>query len=403
MAQSFARNRNNITGWIIIAGIFLIIIITVLAGNFFKKEEKIERKIKNGDTLSFLVAAYDDNEVIKGGFVVFFQTKTNRCAVVSILPKTYVSFGKNGYYTFEEALKKKISFKEIQTGISTLIGTDINYYMFIKKNDLVKLIDMNNGVEIYSDGIKLTALDVDIPPGTVLLDGDKAVEYLSFLDPNDKNTEYDQLKRIQTLLKGFLKLKPDFLEQFNREIISNYIYKLFNTNISLNEFQILYREIKNKKIKSGVSDYSMGMTSIILYCDKKNIPGYDYIYLPKKSDQWFWKEVKDGVDSIKMDYSDEYSGTQSIEILNGTSTVGLASRAGDFLSGFGFNVLSVDNAEGNDFEHTVIISYGDELKAKRLSELIKCSRIVVKDENAENKKIDLTLILGKDFDGKIVR
>jgi anionic cell wall polymer biosynthesis LytR-Cps2A-Psr (LCP) family protein len=403
MPQSFSRSKGNLSGWIIIASIIVIIIVSIFAGNFFKKEEKIESSFKNGDTLTFFIAAYNDDNVIKGGFALIFQTKTNRCAIVSILPKTYVNFGNAGYFTLEEAINKKLNYKEISAGISRLIGNEINYYFFINKNNLIKLIDILGGIEVYTDGIKLPAINVNIPQGLILFDGDKALEYLSFLNSESVNAEYDQLKRIQNFMRGFLKLKPDFLEQFNKDIISNYIYKLLNTNMSLTEFQILYREIKNKKIKSNIDDYSKGMINIILYCDKKNIPGYDYIYLPKKSDQWFWKEVKDGIDAIGKEYNEKYFGSQVIEILNGTNTVGLASRAGEFLSGFGFDILNVDNAESNDFEHTVIIVYGDEQKAKRLSELIKCKTIIIKDENLENKRIDLTLILGKDFDGKVVR
>ena len=56
-----------------------------------------------------------------------------KCHILSILPKTYVSFGNQGYLTLEESLNKKVSYNNIKEGCGQLIGKNINYY-FLKSN-----------------------------------------------------------------------------------------------------------------------------------------------------------------------------------------------------------------------------------------------------------------------------
>jgi len=402
MSQFFSKNKGGYSGWIILFIIVLILFSTVFIGRFFKKEERIRQAFKNGETISFLILAYNEEKIVKGGAVFFFQSKTNRCSVVSILPKTYIAFGKSGYFTFEEVLKKKVSSEDILNGISNLINQKINYIILIKKSNLIKLIDLISGVEIYSEGIDDPKQKVKIPNDLVLLDGDKSCEYLSYIKSDDDKDNYEQLIRIQNFIRGFLRIKADMFEQLNKSIITNFIFKLVSTNMSLNDFIILYEEIK-KKFDNNIKDFSIGMNNIIVYCDRKNLVGYNYVYLPKKSGKWIKRELEDAIANINRDFTENETRITILEILNGTKATGLASRTGEYISEFGsFDILNVGNADSDDYENTIIIVYGNEEKARRLADLIKCERIVVKEDLDENK-IDVTLIIGKDFDGKVVR
>lgn len=401
MAQNYRTAKGGYAGWIIIILIIAIIITTIFVGRFFKREESIKLSFKNGETLSFFIAASDEDMNIKGAAVIFFNTKTNRCAVVSILIKTYINFYKHGYFTLEEALKKKLSYIDILDGINGLIGSKINYYVFINKENFIRLIDMIGGVEITTESIKHPTIKVNIPKGPTLLDGDKSIEYLSFILDEQESSEYDQLKRIQNYIRGFLKLKPDFLEQFNNKIVKNYLFTTITTNMSLNELLIFYDEVK-KKYKNNIRDYSIGLNNITLYCDKKDQVGYEYVYLPKQSGVWINSQVKDALLKIEKVYTQSEIGTVVLEVLNGTKTIGMAGRTAEYLSSYGFDILNVENAESDDYENTVLIVYGDEQKVRRLSELIRCKNVIIK-ENTDNNKIDATLIIGNDFDGKIVR
>jgi polyisoprenyl-teichoic acid--peptidoglycan teichoic acid transferase len=402
MNNFYGKKEKNITGLIIIGFIVLLVVGTVFAGRFFKDEEKIRVTFKNGETIPFLVLGTNSQNEICGAFVAFFQTKNNRSGIVSILPKTYLSFGDNGFFTLEEALVKKNNYEAVTEAVSNLIGYPINYYVSINKDNFIKLIDLINGVEIYTEEIILPELNVNIPSGLVLLDGDKAVEYLSFLNEEEIQHEYKQLNRIQDFAAGFMRLKDDFINQFNEKVIANVIYKLLDTNLKVNELVILYYEIK-EKFNNGTKDFSIGLKANHVFCDKKKVTGYDYVYLPKKTGTWIKSEVADLVEIIEKNYGEKEIGNIVIEILNGTDIVGMAARARNYLIGYGFDVIDIGNANTTDYQNTVIINFNSDLKAKKLSDLLQCDRVVNREDNADEDKVDLRLILGMDFDGKIVR
>lgn len=401
MAKIFNKKQNELTGWIVLAIIVLLIISTIFAGRFFKSEEKIKLAFENEKLLSVFVAAHNSESKIKGAFVLFYKPGNNRCAVVSILPKTYMAFGELGYLTLENALDKKVGNDVILSSVSSLLGKKIDYYVLVNKQNVINLVDVFGGSEIVSKGVKKPELQVSIPVGVTLLDGDKAVEYLSYIDGDDLNAAYRQLKRMQMFITGLLKLRMDFLEQFNERVVSSLIYKMIETNMSVNELIIVYNEIKNN-CDNGIFDYSRDLKNIILYCDKKNVPGYDFVYLPKNSGEWIKTEVVDVVADLGKMINTKVADDIVIEILNGTDIVGLAARARTYLNSYGFDILNIGNAEEDNYENTMIIGYGEENKARKLADLIRCKHIIA-EEKEEGQKIDLTLILGRDFDGRLVR
>ncbi len=401
MAKNHDKVKNVFLGYAIIALIFILIAGVILAGQFFKSEGKLETAFKKGQPISTLFVGYDFDKNVKSVSVLLFHPITNKIAIISMLPKTYISFGKSGFYTIEEAFNKKISNEDLKEGIAKLIGAKIDYYVYVKKDKFVEIIDMLGGAEIYSEEIKNMEMDVNIPSGMNLLDGDKILEYVSYVESDKLESQYDHLKRVQNLIRGTLRLKDDFLESYNDEIVKNYFYKSITTNIGLSDFLIIYNEIK-KRFKEKKSDFSIGSENIIVYCDKKSIEGYDYILQPKKSGAWVKGEVSEIINNISKKLVENSDNKIVIEILNGTEIVGFALRAKKYLETFGIDVLEIGNAEIDNYQNTVIITRTTDQKATKFADLIKCRKIVRGDE-IPNKKIDLTLILGKDFDGQVVK
>jgi hypothetical protein len=105
-----------------------------------------------------------------------------------------------------------------------------------------------------------------------------------------------------------------------------------------------------------------------------------------------------------------------VEILNGTASTGLAGRTAELIRGFGYDVISIGNADRNDHEHTEIIDRsGSEEVAKIFADIIRCTNIrsetpVVEDLdlglNMDFQNLDygsdFTLIIGRDFNGRYV-
>jgi hypothetical protein len=67
-------------------------------------------------------------------------------------------------------------------------------------------------------------------------------------------------------------------------------------------------------------------------------------------------------------------------------------------------VVSFGNAESSDVEETAILDrVGDPEIAGRVAEIIGANRIRTKIEEGVEYSVDATIVLGKDFDGTIVR
>ncbi|HQB60304.1 MAG TPA: LCP family protein, partial [Spirochaetota bacterium] len=139
-------SRGNFTGWIILSAIVLMIGGAIFAGRFFKSEEKLKASLKTGQNISFLIVAHNEKKIVTGTAIVVFNSQTNRSATITLLPKTFLSYGKMESFTMEEALTKKIGGEELILALSNLVGVKIDYYFFIDKNNFVRLIDMLGGV-----------------------------------------------------------------------------------------------------------------------------------------------------------------------------------------------------------------------------------------------------------------
>ncbi len=401
-----SRHSNNANSWFLIAIILLLLVITIFAGTFFKSENKLQVLLKNNQTVSCFFAIHDDEQKIIKAFVLFYNSMTDRIAGVHLLPNTYSTFvkgGKQGFYILSETYALGIPKDEIKDGISRLLGTPINYYMFMSKDNLIKYVDLVGGIEIFTEEISIPAKHVYYPSGIVNLDGDKAIEYLT-LKKNNEN-EYEELKRDEIFIRSVITLRETFQDLFNEKIISEHIYPLWNTNLSLNDILIFFNQI-NTRFSQGVSNYSRNFVSIIVYCDK-DMKNSKTIYLPKKSGFWVKKEIKETLTALQIKEVKEIGNKITVQVLNGTDIVGFAGRCKRYLESYGFDVIETGNADHSEYKNTVIIIRNNETKALKLADLIKCKRTIYEnrtpDENGLSSKIDVRLILGRDFDGKVVK
>jgi len=91
-----------------------------------------------------------------------------------------------------------------------------------------------------------------------------------------------------------------------------------------------------------------------------------------------------------------------VEILSGASRAGVAARTASLFRNFGYEILSAKNADTTGYtETTVVDRTGNPDQAQKLAELIRCTKIVAQPETPGAAMI--TIILGKDFDGRYVR
>jgi hypothetical protein len=96
--------------------------------------------------------------------------------------------------------------------------------------------------------------------------------------------------------------------------------------------------------------------------------------------------------------------TITLEVLNGTKTPGLASRARELFQSYDLEVLAPGNADNEAYANTVVLDRKGVLEnAKKVADIIRCRRIFSRPDPQMDQAVDVTVILGKDFDGRYVK
>jgi hypothetical protein len=96
--------------------------------------------------------------------------------------------------------------------------------------------------------------------------------------------------------------------------------------------------------------------------------------------------------------------TITVEVLNGTRTAGLANRARDLFQSYDLEVMAPNNADNDQYLNTVVLDRKGNLdNAKKVADIIHATRIFSKPDPQVDQAVDVTVILGKDFDGRYVK
>ena len=238
-----------------------------------------------------------------------------------------------------------------------------------------------------------------LPSGVNNLDGDKILTYLYYNSPEETDGEVQD--RYQNVIIAFLaainkNINTMFLEKNFKEYDD-----LFETNLEEKDLRIILETVAHVDSERLAP---RSITGSVREVDGKSLlfPHYDGELVK----DLFKQTVSSLVSVVETIYDRIYV----LEVQNGTSVQGLARNTSILLQGFGFDVLSSVNADRNDYEETIIINHiGNDEIAKNLGDIISCSNIITEDVLPESagmeaeSRVDFTIILGKDFDGRYVR
>jgi len=150
----------------------------------------------------------------------------------------------------------------------------------------------------------------------------------------------------------------------------------------------LANQLESDKIQSRVIDYTMVINTVTPTGADVLLPQRDKVRI--LVDEMFTAPArKNGLESEGA----------TIEVLNGAGTLGLAAQMAALLKEQGFNVVSVENADRNDYSHTLIIDYAG--KPGTLAALAKLLQVSKENTLTEIGKqpgpATIRIIVGKDF------
>lgn len=382
--------------------VFSIIIVTSLIVVSALQVNPVEEMIKNEEPIKILFVLEDDEKVLFTDVFIYYPV-SGRGALFNIPGNTGAIYSSLGRVDRIDMVYREKGIDAYRQEIEKLSGQSIPFSMVCSVDNFKVLTDLLGGLKIF------VPYPVDIqadngsrwllPSGVNNLDGDKILTYLYYNSPEETDGEVQD--RYQNVIIAFLaainkNINTMFLEKNFKEYDD-----LFETNLEEKDLRIILETVAHVDSERLAPRSITGSVRVV---DGKSLlfPHYDGELVK----DLFKQTVSSLVSVVETIYDRIYV----LEVQNGTSVQGLARNTSILLQGFGFDVLSSVNADRNDYEETIIINHiGNDEIAKNLGDIISCSNIITEDVLPESagmeaeSRVDFTIILGKDFDGRYVR
>lgn len=382
--------------------VFFIIIVTSLIVVSALQVDPVEEMIKNEEPIKILFVLEDDEKVLFTDVFIYYPV-SGRGALFNIPGNTGAIYSSLGRVDRIDMVYREKGIDAYRQEIEKLSGQSIPFSMVCSVDDFKVLTDLLGGLKIFVPyPVDIQAENGNrwlLPSGVNNLDGDKILTYLYYNSPEE--TEGEVQDRYQNVIIAFLaainkNINTMFLEENFKEY-DDY----FKTNLEPKDLRIILETVAHVDSERLAPRSITGSVRVV---DGKSLlfPHYDGELV---------KDLfKQTVSSLVSVVDTIYDRIYVLEVQNGTSVQGLARNTSILLQGFGFDVLSSVNADRNDYEETLIINHiGNDEIAKNLGDIISCSNIITEDVLPESAgmeaetRVDFTIILGKDFDGRYVR
>lgn len=382
--------------------VFFIIIVTSLIVVSALQVDPVEEMIKNEEPIKILFVLEDDEKVLFSDVFIYYPV-SGRGALFNIPGNTGAIYSSLGRVDRIDMVYREKGIEAYRQEIEKLSGQSIPFSMVCSVDNFKVLTDLLGGLKIFVPyPVDIQAENGNrwlLPSGVNNLDGDKILTYLYYNSPEE--TEGEVQDRYQNVIIAFLaainkNINTMFLEENFKEY-DDY----FETNLEAKDLRIILETVAHVDSERLAPRSITGSVRVV---DGKSLlfPHYDGELVK----DLFKQTVSSLVSVVETIYDRIYV----LEVQNGTSVQGLARNTSILLQGFGFDVLSSVNADRNDYEETIIINHiGNDEIAKNLGDIISCSNIITEDVLPESAgmeaetRVDFTIILGKDFDGRYVR
>lgn len=371
-----------------------------------------QETLKNLEELRVLVlgVSTDTSAVLTDTIMVAsYNPKTQKASLLSIPRDTFVGKSEanaNSYNKINALYQTSID--KILSAVNDLTGLDLQYYVVVDTEALIKLVDTIGGVEFdvpidmdYDDSSQ--DLHIHLKAGVQLLDGEKAENLVRFRH-NNNGTSYPASYGDNDV--GRMRTQREFITQVVKQTI-----QLKNITKIGEIVDIAYQYVETNVTLSVLKDY-------IPYALEFNTENIQTGSLPGTNEKikglWFFKanktETKELVSQMFESEQVEDSGEGTtvedtsdnskikIEVLNGTSANSNLTAVTTMLKQKKYSILKT--GETTNSTYTTIIANGetDEAVAEKIKEVLGVGTVLTTKNTAS--KADITIIIGNDINTK---
>jgi hypothetical protein len=378
--------------FVILGLIIAIVLGSAVFGYLELRTDPLSESLKKGQMLTFLFVVSGDRDY--RFFEVFqYHPATHRGAVL-FLPGNVGSIIESLKKVDRiDVLYRYGSIGALKAKVEQLTGLAIPFHFELQEQDVVALVDLLGGLQLFIPN-PVEAADagrpVLLPSGSVVLDGDKVRDYIAYHDPLEPET--DQVGRKQKFLQSTLKaLGESDLVQDKAGFAA--LRRFLATNLSPRSLTAFVRELQKLESEKLIFQRVLGSVRTV---DGQELlfPHFDGQLLKEIA-----KQTADTIASAEPAAGEEL--TVALQILNGTAVAGLAKRAASVFQSFGYEIVALGNAENDEYLNTVVLDRKGRLEsAQKAADLIRCQRVHSRLAEGGDLAIDVTVILGKDFDGR---
>ena len=380
--------------------LLLIVFFSVGAGVFLYfqiRTDQVTTMIAEERTIA-LQFMLRDGEALRFSEVFLYNPRTSKGAIIDIPGNAGTLIGSLDRMDRIDTVFSARDLNPYRMIVETFVGLSVPFYCIFSLEEIERFVDLLGGVEVFiansmekdSQGNKIL-----LPSGNVLLDGAKARLFLSFIDPEEM--DLDRIGRIQKFVQAMLKKMGESAGFLAHEGVTPFLREAIDTNLSSPAFNALCREII--KLDSDRIIFQRVLGNV------RTVDGKALLF-PHLEGQLFRDSVRQiSASLVSADSRILSEIAVSIEIQNGTQTTGLARRTREVFQSFGFDVVAFSNAEDTSVEKTLVIDRrGNPEAASRVADIIRCSNIITQIPDASKPATsDVTVVLGKDFDGRYVK
>lgn len=382
-----------------------------VTGNSVEFEGTIFEAITPKETKNILVAAlHTEGPLTDFIMLVQYNPTTRKIAALSIPRDTKVIGSIDGKINSAYAKKKNIN--DLVERVQEVTSVPVDNYILLETSVVEKMVNAIGGITYnvpfdmkYDDNSQ--NLHINILKGKQTLDGENVVKFLRFRKNNDKTIQWGDIQRID--------LQQDFIKEAVNQIVTPAIIpklpELIKLGLSLVKTDISYAEMI--KYANDVLTFNMeNLRMEVLPGEAGYVDGLSYYITDTKKtielvEELFYNDEVaeeeqniEGANNSTKTFSNNTNVNKedvTIEVLNATTTSGLAAKVSRILREENYNVTKTGNYKATDRQSTKIINRGiSDSFVKELKSTIGKGNIQ-KEEKKTSSDADITIIIGSDY------
>ena len=392
--------------FLLLALIMLLLIFGIVFSVFTFRSNPVSDAVADNRVINVLFVIEDENMPLST-YVLMYYPATSRAAIFDIPGNLGLLISRINRVDRIDRVYNPARIGIYQNEIERLLGININFSIVLTRESLVSVVDILDGVEIFIPSRVFHWEDDELilfPSGMTVLDGDKASLYATYRLPHEDD-EMEEFRR-QRFFLGLLNRQIQMNYRFENNDLARLYYSFFRSSMNHRTLRYLYNEFVNIDT-DRISIQSVGGNLREVSGQMLIIPHWDgnlIREIVRQTEETLTREIEH--------HFTEHSLT--VEVLNGTTVTGLAGRTAEMLRSFGYDVISIGNADRNTYESTIVIHRsGDESQVRAFADVIRCTNIrremvPIGDQedgsNIQNNELgaNITLVLGRNFNGRYV-